>query len=139
MSGVKWSHMESPDDARTALRSATQEYGGQARLARQLGIPACYVSQILTSGRLPSERLARQLEATLGIPARAWRPVGRAAAVAEVRERIGDESWPGQLAGRMGVTPETLDRILAGQESPPDSMRALCAKNFRIPWGAWDA
>jgi transcriptional regulator with XRE-family HTH domain len=131
--------MKSPDEARAALKAATQDHGGQARLARQLAIPACYVSQILTSGRLPSARLAEQLEATLGIPAGAWRPRGRAAAVLELRERIRDEGWPGQLAGRCGLTPEGLEDVLAGRTPPAEKMRALCAEKFRIPWASWDA
>ena len=130
---------KNPEQARIVLRDATREHGGQARLARQLGIPACYVSQILTSGRLPSVRLAEQLEAALGIPRGAWRPSGRAAAVLEVRDRLRDEAWPGQLAGRCGLTGDELEAVLDGRMDAPERMRALCADNFRIPWAAWDA
>lgn len=126
------------ETAQRYLAACCAHYGSQTTLARLCGVPLPYVNRLLRQDVPPSLPLAESLERVLGIPRGWWRPVGRGAAVAEVRSRLKDEGWPGQLAGRCGVTPEELEAVLSGRMVAPERMRALAASAFRVPWGAWD-
>lgn len=144
---VEWPYIKPEMPAGPPIRETAQRYlaaccaayGSQTVLARLCKVPLPYINRLLRQDVAPTLALAEELERVLGIPRDWWRPEEtRLGALSEMRRRQRDEAYPGQLAGRCGLSREDFERVLRGELDAPEQMRALGAKNFRIPWAAWD-